>query len=378
MPQPDFFPEPLDAPSAGDERPTIDGQPHGGLPRAPSGRVPAWVVDEAARAQVAGTRPNFGPFVESPPAGTGIRYLGGSGDPAGHYVAPGQYRPGDAEGTPRRSLGARLAGIGVAVAVALAAVFVSADALRTSRVPPELLGSYAERTDLPAPLGLTPARGRPTAGFGEQDRRLAPSPEVTKQSDAWVYRDTATEHGRDLPVLWSPCRPIHYVVSTADAPDDFLVHVTAAVEEVSAATGLVFRYDGTTQEAIAAGRDPFLPLLYGDRWAPVLIGWSDDERIADLEENVAGLAYTHAAWDPTHGAVHSVSGQIVLDLDLRTFARRDAYVGVLRHELGHLVGLGHIEDESQIMHASSNVSRFQAGDLTGLAAVGQGTCAPGI
>lgn len=370
MPPPDDWSETStpanDAPSPGIERPV------GGLPVAPSGRVPTWVYEEAARAQAAGTRPNYGVFVDGAPGSSGPGYLGGTNDPAGRYELPGH------GGAPRRSLTSRLGAIGVAVALALAVIFVAADSLRTTRVPPELLGSYAERTDLPTPLGLTPARNRPATGFGEEPSPLGQPPQVDSPSDAWAYRELMPTDGESEPVLWSPCRPIHYVVNTAGAPDDFLVYVTRAVEEVSAATGLVFHYDGTTHEPLTPDREPFLPLLYGDRWAPVLIGWADDRQVAALDGDVAGLAYSRVARDPTRGTAHTVSGQIVLDLTLRTLTQRNAYVGVLRHELGHLVGLDHIEDETQIMHAHAHVNTFQRGDLTGLAAVGAGPCAPGL
>jgi hypothetical protein len=48
------------------------------------------------------------------------------------------------------------------------------------------------------------------------------------------------------------------------------------------------------------------------------------------------------------------------------------------HELGHLVGLGHVNDSRQLMHAAnkSGVTEFAAGDLTGLAVLGNGPCVP--
>ena len=146
-------------------------------------------------------------------------------------------------------------------------------------------------------------------------------------------------------------------------------------EEIGAASGLVLEYDGTTTEQPSDSREAFLPLLYGDRWAPVLVGWASPDQVVPLEGDVAGLAYSRSARDGRTGSVHSVTGQVVLDLDLRRFDT-PTYVGVLRHELAHLVGLGHVEDESQIMHESAAVTSLQAGDLTGLAAVGAGPCAP--
>lgn len=341
-----------------DDAPTLLG-----LPAAPSGRIPPWVLEEAERARATGTKPNFGPFGEPPPGGP----PGYWGTPAGNvYSLPGAPEPR------RRSLAARLATIAVVLAIGLAAVFVVADRVRTTHVPPELLGSYAERDDLPSPLSLNPAAQSPTPGFGEQSRPLGVPPAVTEESDSWTYQRT---DDRDRPVLWSPCRPIHYVINTDRAPEDFVVKVAEAVEDVSAATGLQFAYDGTTTEAVSPEREPFLPRLYGDRWAPVLIGWADAEQHSGLAGNVAGLAHVVSYPDRAMGRQHIVSGQVILDVAMpRTWLDSDWYLGTLRHELAHLAGLGHTDDPSQNLHPSSSVDSYQAGDLTGLAAVGAGPC----
>lgn len=370
MPRIDFTPEPLDG-HEGEGEPAPPGSELA-LPRSPTDRIPAWVYEEAARAQATGTRPNYGPFAEGRASGPFPSFVGGTGNPAGRFGLPGT------PDAPRRSLASRLVGIGVAMAFALALVFVSVDAVRSTHVPPELLGSYAERSDLPVPLAIAPAANRPSPGFGEERAPLGTPPEVSRPSGEFVHQLTASSSGGEVPVLWSPCRPIHYVVTTADAPDDFLVRVTKIVEEVSAATGLVFSYDGTTTEAVTPGREPFLPLLYGNRWAPVLIGWSDAERVPSLEGTIAGLAYIRAATDRDNSTTHLVSGQVVLDTDMPRTGAAGWYDGVLRHELAHVVGLDHVDDERQLMNAQPSASEFQDGDLAGLATLGRGACAPGL
>ncbi|MGZ6772885.1 MAG: matrixin family metalloprotease, partial [Mycobacteriaceae bacterium] len=78
-----------------------------------------------------------------------------------------------------------------------------------------------------------------------------------------------------------------------------------------------------------------------------------------------------------------VTGQI--ELDVEKFTRTLAEPGganenraVIEHELGHLVGLHHVADPTQLMYATNTggVTNYAEGDLTGLAALGRGPCEP--
>jgi len=209
------------------------------------------------------------------------------------------------------------------------------------------------------------------------------APVIVAPSQQFTFTETqVTPDGRTVPVTWSPCRPLHYVINTAGSPEDFTDRVAAAMADLSAATGLQFVADGTTDELPAAPRTYFQPARYGDRWAPVLIAFSNAHVLPALAGNVAGIGGYVSSQDRTTGVLVAVTGDVYLDsavLARPNVRGLPAYVPVLRHELGHLVGLDHIDDPTQLMNPSTGVvTTYQGGDRTGLARLGRGECAPGL
>jgi hypothetical protein len=185
------------------------------------------------------------------------------------------------------------------------------------------------------------------------------------------------------PAGFNPCRPVHYVMRPAGMPAGGQRIVQDAMKRLSRATGLEMVYDGPTAEAPRQARPSVLKDLYGDRWAPVLITWSDPAEFPDLTGDVAGLG----------GGVNvnagdrdvTVSGALTLDAPqlagmLRLHDGGNLVRAVLLHELGHVVGLGHVDDRTQLMSPdlSPAVTDYAAGDLTGLAVLGSVPCTPGI
>lgn len=233
-------------------------------------------------------------------------------------------------------------------------------------------------------VGLPAAEDRdvPVPGVEEAGAPLGTPPEVAPPSSAYVAGTTQQLPGAPaIPVAWSPCRPVHYVVDTEGAPEGFADVVRTEVATLGALTGLVFVDDGLTTEPADAERSSFQPERYGDRWAPVLVRFTDPSAVSDLAA-AAGITLTSPAQDPATGLAHLVAGAVYLDTELLAapdVGSTPAYVVVLRHELGHLAGLGHVDDPSQLMNpVTSTVETYQQGDLTGLAALGAGACAPGV
>jgi hypothetical protein len=176
------------------------------------------------------------------------------------------------------------------------------------------------------------------------------------------------------PARWDPCTPIPYVVQAGWIPDAGRADLAEALRRLSQASGLRFVAEGDTDELPSRDRSPYQPERYGDRWAPLLIGWVPGAS-TDLELGGGVQGVSLAVAVPGLSAPHLVSGQVVLDASSRVasgFGPGTTDGEVLLHELAHAVGLGHVLDATQVMYpqTTSSESAFGAGDRAGLQALG--------
>jgi len=183
------------------------------------------------------------------------------------------------------------------------------------------------------------------------------------------------------PVTYDACRPIHYVISTHDLPAYGVKMVQEAVAKASAASGLRFQYDGPTSEVAGPNRALVQKDRYGDRWAPVLIGFSTADEQSMLGQDVMGRGGSSSVAPGGPASARYVTGKVVLDRDDFDRAMHEQVQGfaegraVVMHELGHVLGLNHVQDPLQLMDAANSGFLFYGpGDLRGLALVGSGLC----
>lgn len=305
-----------------------------------TGRVPQWVLDEAL----------------------------------GKPVTPVPWRasPTGPSGPRRRRKGVRVAW-GVAIVVVIFGVGMLA---------PELRGVSDVQLQPRALDGQVPDERGPQLGFEESAAPLGKPPGDPSQTERPGFRYSRHQpEQRSRPVTWSPCRPVHYVTRLENSPAWGPAVIAESVAQVSQATGLVFVDDGVTDEGPSEDRQAYQPARYGGRWAPVLIAWATRAEVPDFGIDIAGEAGPTTIRTPSGDETH-VSGVVYLDpvsLGL-THGQRGRAVAksVVLHELGHLVGLAHVESTADLMFPRAQVSTvdFGAGDRAGLAALGSGDCQP--
>ncbi|MET3809325.1 matrixin family metalloprotease [Arthrobacter sp. UYEF3] len=216
----------------------------------------------------------------------------------------------------------------------------------------------------------------PTPGFEEQDRPIGRPRKPTSASSSYKFLATNADGG---PVGYSPCRPLHYVVNSALAPRGGGQLVEDAIKTVSEATGIKFINDGPTTELPSQSRAPYQKEAYGDRWAPLLIAWVTPEQAPQLKGPVIGTGgSTHFSFGD--GPKSFVTGSLELDAPqiAGSLDRGDssAYAtAVILHELGHVMGLEHVDDPTQLMYPEIGApDGLAAGDLNGLYELGTAPC----
>jgi Matrixin len=191
------------------------------------------------------------------------------------------------------------------------------------------------------------------------------------------------QHSGGHVVRWNPCKTIHYRVNVAHAPKGALADVRTAVKRVASATGMKFLYDGATkqipQHTYGTTLDPTkaVPRIVV-AWAAPGKGKGHSDLLSNDSREVGVGGFQAYSWSrgKTVHRLRILAGFVVISTRSNSikggFGKGPNRGGLLLHEFGHAVGLGHTKDKLQIMYpVLGPYATYGAGDRTGLRKVGR-------
>lgn len=146
------------------------------------------------------------------------------------------------------------------------------------------------------------------------------------------------------------CGPIHYEMVDSGQSQREIDVVHQVFGELSAIMGRAFIFDGLVDQR---------------SFGVVTIKWENLTDVYD-ENHVVGITWTAADL----GAERYGNADVTLDDNIPEWF----YPLVVRHELGHAMGLDHVHSRDEVMHLPPYAEHYGEGDRWGLFLLGQYRC----
>ncbi len=197
------------------------------------------------------------------------------------------------------------------------------------------------------------------------------------QADQFRFISSITSaQGQQQPARWDPCQPIAYRINPGGMRADDVVQVRQALQRISVASGLQFRYLGLTSYVWTSqpkqGQAPADAALTFSFAQP-----GDGPGRSDLLGSQRVVGVGGPIWQTSAQGQRIVAAHVVMNSHVisalpsarSSGARLSAYM----HELGHAVGLDHVNSPTQLMYPTLQTQLpavFGAGDVAGLRRVG--------
>ncbi len=203
---------------------------------------------------------------------------------------------------------------------------------------------------------------------------VTPSYRPAGSASSWSYIRGPRERMR-----FDPCQVITYRVNARRGGKRALADVKGAFNRIGEASGMRFRYLGSTNATPRANRTGQWP-----EDANIVIAWQDRKKAANLGSwaGVGGPELSMGGARDALGAVYETQkASVLLAADLHLAGGfgtgpRHGFQGtrgqLLMHEITHALGGGHTSGQGQIMEPvmDNDPARFGAGDLTLLSRIG--------
>lgn len=185
----------------------------------------------------------------------------------------------------------------------------------------------------------------------------------------------------DMPVTYNRCKPIRYQINPTGAPTGWIADVLTALGKLADATGLNFQRLADTSEAPSPSRSD---TDAAGNVRPLLIAFTTAAVIPGLSGNVVGRGGSHSeirVGQVVFTPEQFVTGTAYFDREETLVAgfSGDSFGQVALHELGHVVGLGHVNNDDEIMNGFviSRSGYYGPGDLDGLGVLYRTQSCPG-